>query len=167
MPWLFWKLFMHPTYINFDTISFLYSNTTLLLPVVHFDFRIGGGISDRIVMYFWMTLNETTSDWEHVNPGESIFAGFGSSIYIKPTTPSLYLILGGGTVSGWRGNILSSKKGFGITGGIGYEFVRHLSTELNVMYGKATSQAWSLYGGGPEYEMSFFALALSIIAIAY
>jgi hypothetical protein len=134
--------------------------------------RIGGGISDRVVMYLftenYLNLSDGYSDyesteWADYHLDQYQFSGFGISIYLRPTTPSLYIFLGAGNIPDlWHGVGLNPNPFLGgaITGGIGYEFFRHFSTEANIIWRQKEEMASS-----PHQQI--LTLAISVVAIAY
>ncbi len=128
--------------------------------LVHTDFRIGVGLEDRVILYFWLALN-----WAEHYSG---FAGYAMSIYFNDTSPSAYISFGLGPVDGWRGSFLGEESGFGVMGGIGYEFARHWSVEVNIMAGKSSVDPFCFFCFDPIIlGANFFTITLSIIGIAY
>ena len=131
---------------------------------IHTDFRIGGGFKgDKFMLYYWNTVN-----WFRLNQGNvndltiNGITGIGASYYFKPSARSLYINAGIGASSWVRGitdiNTADRSLGLGLMGGIGYEFARHWSVELGVMYGRASTS---------DGKPNFVAGTLSIIGIAY
>ena len=131
---------------------------------IHTDFRIGGGFKgDKLMLYYWNIVNWFTIK----DPGFSDLtingiSGIGVSYYFKPTSRSLYINAGIGSSSWIRGITdvftADSSFGLGLMGGVGYEFARHWSAELGVMYGRASTS---------DGKPNFIAGTLSIIGIAY
>lgn len=103
------------------------------------DFKIGYAPTNQLMIYY---TNKVTWIFGFENAAGdklTIISGvglLGLSYYLAPSSPSMYFT-GTVGVSTWcsfddLGNVWS---GFGIGVGIGYEFVEHWSTELNVIWG--------------------------------
>ena len=135
--------------------------------VLHGDFRIGRGFKgDKLMLYFWGVGNVVWPDGSSNFLTYSYITGVGVSYYFKPIAPSFYVNAGLGQHV-WildRGGLSffysteDRYEGFGIMGGIGYEFVPHWSVECGVMWGNA---------GFEEDKLNSLAISLSIIGIAY
>ena len=134
---------------------------------LHTDFRIGGGTKDDIFMlYYWNAVN-----WfrmENVLGDEitmiSGLTGVGWSLYFKPTSPAWYFHMGFG-VSVWTAPFEPDAEawyGWGLKMGVGYEFARHWSIECSLMRGNPMTTE-----SGMDFQTDIFAIALSIIGIAY
>jgi hypothetical protein len=137
-------------------------------PALHTDFRIGGGFKgDKFMLYYWNVVNWfVIEEWSgEKTPIMSGVTGAGMSYYFKPTSPSSYINCGIG-VAGWKETIETDSEfwwGPGFMVGLGYEFKRHWSVELGIMWGDASTS----YNGGTEYHTRTLAITLSIIGIAY
>jgi hypothetical protein len=145
------------------------TNNSETLFAVHTDLRIGGGsASNKSLLYFWNKMN-----WSllKVEGDEDIYvyderkekilfpsgiAGIGSSYYFRPSSPSLYL-------NGGVGISLPLLLGFGLMGGVGYEFARHWSFECGIMW----SRLFSLKLFDIDLAANTFTINVSIIGIAY
>ena len=116
---------------------------------VHTDFRIGGGFNgDTSLLYFWNVVN-----WfSMVNvPGDDVVitsgvTALGFSYYFKPTAPSFYINAGLG-ISSWTAPFEEGAEywwGFGLMGGVGYEFTRHWSMEFGFMWGNPSDEEMAI-----------------------
>lgn len=128
------------------------------------DFKIGGGITDQFLLYYvnrvtWFGMENALD--ENVTIANGI-GGVGVSYYIQTTAPSLYF-LGSIGLSTWMtpfedeiGNWL----GFGVSGGVGYEFAAHWGVEATVNYGNPKDEETE---DGRTMEASTSALAFAVI----
>jgi hypothetical protein len=105
------------------------------------NFQIGYAPSDQVAIYYvskvaWFSMTNAYDDEVTIASGAG---GLGLSYYQKPVAPSL-IFTGGIAVSSWalpfEDDAPDPWQGFGIYGGIGYEFARHVSAELDLVYGK-------------------------------
>jgi len=102
------------------------------------DFRIGWGFSNQFMLYYenrvsWFGMESLAGDVTIAN-GVGLV---GASYYLQEGAPSVY-ILGSIGTSAWMAPFeedSGSMSGFGISGGLGYEFRPHLSVEGTVNLG--------------------------------
>ena len=131
---------------------------------LHIDFRVGGGFKgDKFMLYLWSVGNWFSIEnyYDPDDPEDNFIingiGGLGVSYYFKPTSPSLYINAGIG-IAMW--SAIEPGVGVGVMGGIGYEFIRHLSVECGVM------KCGMVELMGPS-NVESLAISLSIIAIHY
>ncbi len=131
------------------------------------NFKIGFAPSNKLMVYWtsnvsWFGLSDSTTNDESKTFAAGV-GGLGISYYFQPEAPSLYITLGGG-LGTWSQPFEGTDPwvGYGITGGLGYEFSRNWSLELNFIYGNATDEA-----GEFEFESQPIAIGLTINAIGY
>ena len=104
------------------------------------DLRIGGGISPRAQIYYHLQLvvfeepHGSTPEDETIATAQS---GLGLTVYQKDTWPSLYYFGSIGFRHLWAPNSEEDAvwSGFGILGGIGFEFIKRFSVEVSAGYG--------------------------------
>jgi hypothetical protein len=122
-----------------------------------FDIRIGGGISPRAQIYYqlqmvWFDEPHGTGAKEEIIA--TAHSGFGLTVYQKETAPSLYYFGSMGFRHWWApfadDNTVWS--GFGIMGGLGFEFLKRISLEASAAYGKpgnevTTVKLWTFNAG--------------------
>jgi hypothetical protein len=105
------------------------------------DFRIGGGITEQFTLYYanrlaWFGVSDDV--WV-----ENFTAAFGVglvgvSYYFKTTAPSWYILGTIGTAT-WLfpfEDDTGTAGGFGLSGGLGYEFAKHWAFEGTVNWGQ-------------------------------
>jgi hypothetical protein len=104
------------------------------------DFRIGYASSEQFALFYdnkvaWFSFTNAYNDDVIVSSGAT---AIGISYYLTQFTSSTY-ITGGIALASWslpfEDNAPDPWQGFGIYGGVGHEFARHLSAELNLVYG--------------------------------
>jgi len=122
-----------------------------------FDVRIGGGISPRAQIYY--QLQVVWFDEPHGSGAEeeiiaTAHSGFGLTVYQKDTAPSLYYFGSIGFRHWWAPFAEENTvwTGFGIMGGLGFEFLKRISLEASAAYGKpgidtATVKLWTFNAG--------------------
>lgn len=103
------------------------------------DFRIGGGVSDQLTLYYvndvnWFSLNNALGNDVTIASGLGLLGG---SWYMKPEGPCFYFngLIG---IASWATPFESGSKsgnGFGLGLGAGYEFSKHWSVEGNLGFG--------------------------------
>ena len=114
--------------------------SVVFIPFLHTDFRIGWGFKgDKVMLYYWNPTNLF-----------DFIIGPGVSYYFKPNSPSHYINAG---IVGYMQGFFEA--GFGVMGGIGYEYARHWSVECGVMWGVT------------DFDYNRLTISLSIIGIAY
>jgi len=107
------------------------------------DFRIGYARNEQSRLYWssrisWFSMREYYRSNLIING----VGGLGYTYFFRPTAPSFYFS-GSVGISTWLslfGDEYSKWSGVGVTGGFGYEFVRHYSVELNVGYTRPASE---------------------------
>ena len=132
------------------------------------DFKIGGGITEKFLLYYVNRISWFGFDWTvfEVSGGTDITQSItfaygvgllGASYYFNVDAPSMYLV---GTVgiSTWTAPFEDWWDeywiGAGVSAGLGYEFAKHWSVEGTVNIGK------------PSYEL-FPGVELSTNAVAF
>lgn len=131
------------------------------------DFKIGGGITEQFLLYYenrvsWFTVEYVAynllGDITTVDVTVAHAIGLlGASYYFQADAPSLY-VLGSLGISTWQTPFESGSEtyvGFGLSGGLGYEFSKHWFAEGTLNYGKPTKQ---LYG----VDFSYNALSVMV-----
>ncbi len=107
------------------------------------DFKIGGGIGDRFLLYYvnriaWLNVDNDLYRNEMIVNGVGLL---GASYYFQETAPSWY-VLGLLGISTWGSlDEGDSEAGFGVGAGAGWEFTRHWSVEATINWGKP-SEDW-------------------------
>ncbi len=105
------------------------------------DFRIGGGFNEQFMLYYenrvaWLSAEGDSAGGSDVIAAHAVGL-IGFSYYLKPITPTWYLVGSVGT-SSWMEPFETdgdTKSGFGLSGGAGYEFARRVSVEGTVNWG--------------------------------
>lgn len=126
------------------------------------DFRIGGGINEKFMLYYanrvsWFGVDDEMEDGVTIAHGIGLV---GLSYYLEAAAPSVYFT---GTVgiSSWSAPFEEDSdtwSGFGIGGGVGYEFARHWSVEGVLTWGNPGDESMTVSA------LSFF---VTVIGIAY
>jgi hypothetical protein len=142
------------------------------------DFRIGYAPTERFEIY-WMC----KSSWSRMEDMDEIellgFAGVATTYFLKPRSPSAYLV-GGIGYSYWDYTFTTEDEsewadpawvalgalagipvintGAGVLGGLGYEFARHWSVECDLLWG-----SYHLFG----YSRGVRSIRITINGLAY
>ena len=127
------------------------------------DFRIGGAFNEHWMLYYdnqvWWGKAEFTS-------GEKIFALgiglIGVSYYFTADAPSFYLVGTVGLSSFGPSDDYGAQSGFGVSGGVGYEFARHWSAEAVIGWGSPEEES-----GGSTLTTDAFVFAVRLHGLAY
>jgi opacity protein-like surface antigen len=112
------------------------------------DFVIGGGINEKMMIH-WVSKVAWTSMENVFGNSVTIASGFGGAAltgFINEVPPSLYWTVGLGFTS-WSAPFESGSTasyGFGLLGGLGYEFTKHWTVEGGVTYGQPKETEGSL-----------------------
>ena len=131
------------------------------------DFRIGYAPSQKVAIYYtnkvsWFSFTNAYDDEVIIASGAS---GAGCTYSLNSTSPSWFLS-GGIAISTWalpfEDNAPDQWAGFGLFGGVGYEFARHVSAELDLVYGKPDTEE-----DGINVSASTFTIMLAINVLAY
>lgn len=121
------------------------------------DFKIGGGFNEQFLLYYenrvsWFKMtaideayydpysNEITFTEKDVTIAHAVGL-VGMSYYFKTEVPSFYA-LGSIGVSTWSAPFETNSDtwvGFGISGGVGYEFAKHWSVEGTLNWGNPST----------------------------
>ncbi|MBP2681377.1 MAG: hypothetical protein H6Q78_1240 [Candidatus Krumholzibacteriota bacterium] len=126
------------------------------------DFRIGGGITDKVMLYYANKVSWFSVDGE-MDGSVTIAHGIGLigvSYYLEAAAPSVYFV---GTLglSSWSAPFEENSdtwSGFGVGGGVGYEFAKHWSVEGMLTWGNP----------GDDYTtIDAFSFLVTITGIAY
>jgi len=129
-------------------------------------FRIGGAFNEQWMLYYannvaWFGIENVLGDDVTIASSVGLV---GVSYYLQPTKPSAY-ILGVIGVSTWDAIFeegSSASTGFGIGGGMGWEFSPHWSFEALVEWGNPEDS-----DGGMKLETDAFSFMILIAATAY
>jgi hypothetical protein len=105
------------------------------------DFRIGGGITEQFTLYYanrlaWFGVSDEV--WVKNFTAAFGVGLVGASYYFKATAPSWYILGSIGTAA-WLFPFeedTGTAGGFGVSGGVGYEFARHWAFEGTVNWGQ-------------------------------
>ncbi len=135
------------------------------------DFKIGAGINDQLLIYYvnrvaWFKSSSVTSDsllQEDVTIASSVGL-VGISYYFKTEAPAWYVV-GAIGVSTWSAPLESDSEtftGFGVTGGIGYEFTKHWSLEATVNWGKPSKTIQAT-----EVEVNAISVLVTFMGLAF
>lgn len=126
------------------------------------DFRIGGGINDNLIV---MYANRTAFFDALTESGETLTiaastGGPGFMYFQRELPPSLYYLGVIGLCTWWAPsqNIDTTWSGFGLMGGVGYEFYKHVTAEFTISYNKP---------GTEQNEVSAWSFLLTVAGIAY
>lgn len=107
--------------------------------------RIGAGLGDKMQVFYHLStvwFDEPTSTGTKEEIVVSAHSGFGLTFFQKETTPSLYYF-GSVGFSHWWAPFADDGPfwtGFGIIGGIGFEFVKRLSLETMASWGNPKTE---------------------------
>lgn len=135
------------------------------------DIRMGHGLTDRVLIYYtnrvtWLPLRNLYKDTVIAN-GTS---GMGITIYPRYRT-NFYIhgSVGLATLATWFPPIeLENARptGIAVSGGIGYEFLRHCSVDLTVSFGNASKTS---IGEANEIELTneVITVLLTLNGLAY
>ncbi|HUV06692.1 MAG TPA: hypothetical protein VMX75_03115 [Spirochaetia bacterium] len=139
---------------------------------VHLDLRLGGGFQgDKFMLYYWQMMNFLSmTNWLGIDVAMiSSNGGAGLTYYFLPTSPSFYVNAGVGA-SIWAAASDDPSDywyGLGLMGGVGYEFSRHWSMELGIMWGNPSIEAIDFSFNSHKLQTNALAVSLSLIGIAY
>jgi len=131
------------------------------------NFQIGYAPSDQVAIYYvskvaWFSMTNAYDDEVTIASGAG---GLGFSYYQKPVAPSM-IFTGGIAVSSWslpfEDDAPDPWQGFGIFGGVGYEFARHVSAELDLVYGKPDTKE-----DGVTASANVMSVMLTVNALAF
>ncbi|MEE9554152.1 MAG: hypothetical protein V3W18_07610 [candidate division Zixibacteria bacterium] len=131
------------------------------------DFKIGFGASEQLEIYYvskvaWFGVVDLYNNEITVSSGVGTF---GLTYNLKPTVPTYY-ISGGLGISSWsfpfEDPAPDSWLGFGMFVGGGYEFSRHYSVSLDILYGNPSDSEGALTASA-----SVTSVKLTINALAY
>jgi opacity protein-like surface antigen len=110
------------------------------------DFRIGGGVTERFLLYYvnrvaWFSLHNALG--KNVTIASSVGL-LGASYYFRETSPSPFIVglLG---LSAWSAPFeegSGSQTGLGLGAGAGYDISRHWSVEGNLDFGSPSDEAF-------------------------
>jgi hypothetical protein len=130
------------------------------------EFKIGAGIGERFQLYYvnranWFSATNRLGDDETIATGVGLL---GVSYYFEETAPSFYLL---GTVglSSWDAPFEEDSEalvGFGIGGGVGWEFKRHWSLEATLSWGNPSNDE-----AVGNFEADVTTVLVTINGIAY
>ena len=120
------------------------------------DFKIGGGITEKFSLYYVNNVSWVRFSGVTIAQGTG---GLGATYYMEVSAPSLYFVGMIGMSSLWFffGGV-GGYPGFGMGGGVGYEFAKHWSVE-----GVAT---WGHLGLEVE-SINAFSFLVTVSGIAY
>lgn len=129
------------------------------------DFKIGYAPTDYYEIYYaskvsWFGMESGAGNVTIANGLGSL----GATYYFKPVAPSPF-IAGGIGLSTWSAPFESSTEtwvGFGLFAGVGYEFIRHLNAELDLIWGKPGKTV-----SGIKVNSNAFSVKLTVNALAY
>jgi hypothetical protein len=139
------------------------------------DFKIGGGIGKRLLLYYvnrvsWFTLDDGN---------DTIFANsvglLGASYYFRNASPSFY-ILGLVGLSTWDAPFeenWNALVGLGLGAGLGWEFSRHWSLEATFNWGDPggeqlpTTDEYGNLIGYSEWELNPVSIMITVNGLAY
>lgn len=130
------------------------------------DFRIGYAPSEQVAIYYvskvaWFSITNAYDDKVTIASGAG---GLGCTYYLKTITPTWFLT-GGIALASWslpfEDNAPDPWQGLGLYGGAGYEFARHLSLELDLVYGKPDTQEHGVTASANTLSVMFTFNALA------
>jgi hypothetical protein len=103
------------------------------------DVKIGYAQSNQVAIYFtnksaWFSRDAEETETRGDDLVLSSFTGGGLTYYFKSSGSSLFASTGIGVLS-WRSDRTGTYHGYGFFVGGGYEFIKHFSGELNLIYG--------------------------------
>jgi len=129
------------------------------------DFKIGGGLNEQWMLYYhswsaWFSitnvLNESVTILNQVG-------GLGARYYIAAESP--FFVTGSIGLSLWDAAFEENSDGwlgFGILGGVGYEFLRHWTVEANLGWGNPSKTE-----SGIKAESNALAFLFTVNGLAY
>jgi opacity protein-like surface antigen len=120
------------------------------------DFKIGGGFNDQFLLYY---VNRVAWFKDGVTLVHSVGL-LGASYYLKTEAPAWYIV-GAIGMSTWDAPFESnstSLTGFGLTGGVGYEFTKHWSLEATLNWGKPSEN---------DTEVNAISVMVTVFGLAY
>jgi len=130
------------------------------------DFKIGGGFNEQFLLYYvarssWFSITNVFD--ESVTILNQI-GGVGATYYLSEAAKSAYFLgaVGLGTWSTPFESGGSTWIGFGLTGGVGYEFAKHWGAELAASWSKPSDEE-----GGLNVESNTLGVLLTIQWIGY
>ncbi len=141
------------------------------------DFKIGGGITEKFLLYYENRVSWFGFDYEFIDFNGNVIATetitfaygvglLGASYYFQVEAPSLY-ILGSVGVSTWSAPFDDSWGdawvGVGLSGGMGYEFAKHWSIEGTVNYGNPGTEMFP----GVDFNMNALAFVVTVGGMLY
>ena len=134
------------------------------------DFKIGGGITDQFLLYYvnrvtWFGMENALN--ENVTIANGV-GGVGVSYYLETTAPAFYF-LGSIGLSTWMTPFedeSSNWVGFGVSGGVGYEFAAHWGVEATVNYGNPKDEE-TVMNNKIEASTSALAFVVTVYGLAY
>jgi hypothetical protein len=135
------------------------------------NFKIGWGASQQLEIYYTQISSFFSTSSVYIRDVTILDAigAIGASYSFKPVAPTPF-ITGGLGMSIWavpfEDNPPEAWSGFGLYGGVGYEFYKHYSAELDLAYGKPKLSK-SYFFGSEEWSTSAFSVRLTINALAY
>jgi hypothetical protein len=126
------------------------------------DFRLGGGFTEKFMLYYankvaWFGMDSAAGKSVTIAHGIGLV---GASYYFNVAAPSMYLV-GSIGLSSWSAPFESDSEswsGFGITGGVGYEFATHWSVEGTLNWGNP---------GKGEFTTNAFSVLVTVNGLAY
>ncbi len=131
------------------------------------DFKIGFGASEQLEIYYaskvsWFGITNALNNKVTISSGVGTF---GLTYNLRPIVPTFY-VSGGLGFSTWslpfEDPAPDSWLGFGMFVGGGYEFSRHYSVSLDILYGNPSDSEGSL-----TVSASVTSVKLTINALAY
>ena len=134
---------------------------------INTDFRIGYAPNNQLSIIYdskvaWFGFTNAYNEDVTVSSGASSIA---LNYYLNPVSPSTYFS-GGIAIATWslpfEEHAPDPWSGFGIHGGIGYEFSRHFSGEFNLVYGHPGTEE-----SGLKVHANVVSVMLTFNAIAY
>jgi len=142
----------------------------------HTNLKIGYAPTNQIAIFLKSENAFFNGEYEIGHTGVS---GIGASYYMQPESPSWYFSAGIG-YSTWNPPLYPPFEvlfedynylGFGLRGAVGYEFARHYSAELNVLWSNpARDKPWIPSHDGYDYDLTIinsFSFGLTINALGY
>jgi hypothetical protein len=128
-------------------------------------FRIGGAFNEQFMFYYvnnvaWFSLENALGETVTIANGVGLI---GVSYYLQPTPGGWYL-LGVIGVSTWDAVFenSSASTGFGLGGGVGWEFAPHWSVEAVAEWGKPSDSE-----AGVDLETNAVSILVMIAGTAY
>jgi hypothetical protein len=128
------------------------------------DFRIGGGFNEHWMLYYdnqvwWISTEDALGSNETFTFGIGLV---GVSYYFTADAPSWYLLGTVGVASWGTTDEFASSAGFGLSGGVGFEFASHWSVEGVVGWGKPEET-----DGGVELTTDAIVFSIRVHGLAY